>query len=150
MDIEDKVLEFQKTGDSSLGKEIFNRSYELANTIINSKYTQFGYYDDLLSESHDAIIAAVYAFKADAKVKFNTFCSVCINNRILNFIKKQKRAEQLLLKKPLDFYETECRVDAITALSTLSSRHRDSLLHNTGSRSMKFRAKKAFFKNLNS
>lgn len=149
MQIEDKILEFQQTGNFSLGKEIIDTSYQLANTIVNSKYKNFGFYDDLMSESHDAILSAIYSFKTDSNVKFKTYCSVCINNRILNFIKKRKRAEKLSAKKTLDISNKECRLDAIEALSKLSERHRNSLLYDQGSRSMKFRAKKKFFSFLN-
>lgn len=149
MRIEDKVLEFQKTGNFSLGKEIIDVSYKLANTIVSSKYKNFGYYDDLISESHDAILSAISSFKESSNVKFSTFCSVCINNRILNFIKKIKRIDNYTPKKVIDFNQRECKIDAIDALSKLSEKHRNALLYNEGSRSMRFRAKKKFFKHLN-
>lgn len=149
MQIEDKILEFQQTGNFSLGKEIIDVSYRLADTIVNSKYKSFGFYDDLMSESHDAILSAIYSFKSESNVKFKTFCSVCINNRILNFIKKKRRSEKLSAKKSIDFSNKECRLDAIEALSKLSEKHRNCLLYDQGSRSMKFRAKKKFFSYLN-
>ena len=90
MILEEKVKNFCLTGDYSIGKDILEQSYKLANTIVCNKYKNFGYTEDLLSESHDAIISAIYAFDPENKTKFLTFCSVCINNRIQNFIKRKK------------------------------------------------------------
>ena len=70
MILEEKVKNFCLTGDYSIGKDILEQSYKLANTIVCNKYKNFGYTEDLLSESHDAIISAIYAFDPENKTKF--------------------------------------------------------------------------------
>jgi DNA-directed RNA polymerase specialized sigma subunit len=149
MILEEKVVSFRQTGDSSLGQEILTQSYQLAEAIVYSKYKNFGYTDDLLSESHDAIISAIYAFKPDKKTKFLTFCSTCINNRIKNFIKKKKTGEKYNVdKRPMAYY-SECRIDITNSLGELSDNHLNALLKGEGSKSMKFRAKKKLLNKLN-
>jgi DNA-directed RNA polymerase specialized sigma subunit len=151
MRLESKVDEFQKTGDSALGAEILSKSYHLAETIINKKYKNFGFSEDLLSESHDAIVAAIYAFDIDRKARFLTFCSTCINNRIKNFI--QRKTTTLKLDKYTynnSFSkDNPSTIDIKDCLSELSDSHQNALLFDKGSRPMKTRAKQKFFKKYN-
>lgn len=143
------VENFQQTGDSNLGKEILDQSYKLAEAIINKKYKSFGYNDDLLSESHDAIVSAIYAFDAENKTKFLTFCSTCINNRIKNFIKRKGvafRAEENLNYTTCKSIDRSSEIDIRDSLKELSMSHIHCLMEPNGSRSMQSRAKKKFFK----
>lgn len=147
MRLEEKVEEFQRTGDYALGKSILNESYKLAESIIMSKYRNFGFLEDLLSESHDAIISAIYAFDLENKTKFLTFCSTCINNRIKNFIKKKSNAMEVEDKCPYSPVENyNSLFDIKESLCGLSDDHVSSLFSIDGSKSMNSRAKKKFFK----
>jgi DNA-directed RNA polymerase specialized sigma subunit len=142
MILEEKVKNFCLTGDYSMGKDILEQSYKLANTIVCNKYKNFGYTEDLLSESHDAIISAIYAFNPDNKTKFLTFCSVCINNRIQNFIKRKKVSYKYVSNsKDQSFSDLE-GLDILNSLKSLSKNHFNCLTKGEGSRSMKFRAKR--------
>lgn len=148
MILEEKVKNFCLTGDYSMGKDILEQSYKLANTIVCNKYKNFGYTEDLLSESHDAIISAIYAFDPENKTKFLTFCSVCINNRIQNFIKRKKVSYKYTsTQKDKSFSDLE-NIDISNSLKDLSSNHFDCLIKGSGSRSMKFRAKKKLIKGI--
>ncbi len=150
MILEEKVKNFCLTGDYSMGKEILEKSYKLAQTIVCNKYKNFGYTEDLLSESHDAIISAIYAFDPENKTKFLTFCSVCINNRIQNFIKRKKVSYKYTsTEKDKSFSDLES-IDISNSLKDLSPNHFDCLMKGSGSRSMKFRAKKKLIKGITS
>ena len=148
MILEEKVKNFCLTGDYSMGKEILEKSYKLAQTIVCNKYKNFGYTEDLLSESHDAIISAIYAFDPENKTKFLTFCSVCINNRIQNFIKRKKVSYKYTsTQKDKSFSDLES-IDISNSLKDLSPNHFDCLMKGSRSRSMKFRAKKKLIKGI--
>ena len=95
-----------------------------------------------MSESHYAIISAIYAFNHYNKTKFLTFCSVCINNRIQNFIKRKKVSYKYVSNsKDQSFSDLE-GLDILNSLKNLSKNHLNSLTKGEGSRSMKFRAKR--------
>lgn len=144
----DKVVQtFQTTGDHELGKKILEKSYGLADAIIYSKYKQFGFCEDLKSESHDAIISAIYNYDPEkSKSKFLTYCYRCINNRIINFIKTKEKFEDIRVEQIDYYYWQENPLDVIQTLSNMKPRYRDSLISSTGTRCDKHRAKTNFLK----
>ena len=142
MILEQKVESFQQTGDFSLGRDILDVSYPVAEKIIQSKYRSFGYTEDLRSESHDAIVAAIYSFKPEKQTKYLTYLSRCIHNKIINFIKRKNVAGKYIYKEKPCHFSSISEIDIINSLQELSVNHLDCLMHGTGSRSMRFRAKR--------
>lgn len=51
--------------------------------------------DDMLQEAHMAVLNAVTNYDVSKSSSFKTFAAVCINNRLLNFI-KSKSAKQIV------------------------------------------------------
>lgn len=90
MNLDEKVLEFQNTGSDIIGQEILLTAHNIANIIIRKSYSGFGYYDDLFSESHDAIISAIKNFNPKYS-SFSSFCSLCIKRAINKYISRRNR-----------------------------------------------------------
>ena len=149
MILEEKITTFQKTGDFGLGKDILDVSHQLAESIIYKKYRNFGYTDDLFSESHDAIVSAIYAFEVDKNTKFLTFCSACINNRIKNFIKRVRVREKYQVSSKTLAKSSVESLDLLDSLRDLSGNHFNCLMYGEGSKSMRYRAKQKVFNQLN-
>ena len=127
MSLDEKVVEFQNTGNTEIGKEIFAKAYYWANCIIQKSFSGFGYYDDLFSEAHDSIVLAIGNYKIGNN-SFSSYCSNCIRNRIIDFIRKKKR--EFILESPT--YQSlnygASNLELKEALNSLSDRHLSCLL----------------------
>lgn len=62
---------FRTTGSQESFNKILKHGYAIATHLINRRYSNFGYFDDLLTEANDAIIRSLYSFD-DKKGKFST------------------------------------------------------------------------------
>lgn len=146
MTLEQNVLTFQQTGDYDIGKDILSQSYVLAQKLIYRKYARSGFREDLFSESHDAIISAIYTFKPDRQAGFLTYCWTCIDNRIKEFFRVRSMGEKHHEKMVRGDCSTYIPIDEVDALRNLSENHIQALFTEGPSRSMAYRAKKNFFK----
>lgn len=77
-------------------------AYKIAHKYIN-KNTQ-RYYDDIMSVAEMGLVKALNAFKLAKACKFATFASVCIQNEILMFLRKEKKymVKMVSLDSPLN------------------------------------------------
>lgn len=62
--------------------------------------------DDLVQEGMLGLLSAIYTYKEAQTASFRTYASVCINNRILSFLKKTSRQKRLPLLDCVDLDET--------------------------------------------
>lgn len=135
MDINDYVNLFQKTGDSEAYSIIMDQSYRIADSIIFQKYNNFGYYDDLTTVAHDAIIKCINSFDSN-KGKFTTYCYKVIDRDIVWWIKKHNKESSLYVDgySASGIQDGPLLIDIREAFNSLSKFHQKSLIGNGGSR----------------
>lgn len=141
MSFDEKVIEFQKTGDSELGKEIFAKAYYWANCIIQKHFAGFGYYDDLFSEAHDSIVISINNYIIGNN-SFCSYCSTCIKNRIKTFINKKKREFLLEGLEKESTHSSTTNLELKEILNSLDKRQLSCLLMGGDTKFIKWQAKK--------
>lgn len=52
-------------------------------------------YDDIVQEAMIGFLSAFYSYNADKGASFKTYCSACMNNRIITAINHAKRKKQI-------------------------------------------------------
>lgn len=135
------VEDFQATGSQDSFSQIMRNGYTIATFLINKRYSNFGYFDDLMTEANDAIIRSLHSFDK-TKGKFSTYCYKAINSAITTYIKKYPKKNQGVTFDHVDKCDPCFLLQAKEALNSLGSSHVKIVLDGTGSRFAKCRLRK--------
>lgn len=86
-----ELLEKYGLGDSKAKEELIIRNIPLVKYHVCNKFgrTEFDI-EDLIQIGILGLISAVETYKIDKNIKFHTYASICICNRVLNFLKTKK------------------------------------------------------------
>lgn len=86
-----KYLELAKNGDVSARNKLIEHNIRLV-VFLAKKYENTGYeLEDLVSIGSIGLIKGINTYKIDKNIKLATYCSRCIANEILMFLRKNKR-----------------------------------------------------------
>ena len=86
-----KYLELAKNGDVSARNKLIEHNIRLV-VFLAKKYENTGYeLEDLVSIGSIGLIKGINTYKMDKNIKLATYCSRCIANEILMFLRKNKR-----------------------------------------------------------
>lgn len=86
-----KYLELVKNGDVSARNKLIEHNIRLV-VFLAKKYENTGYeLEDLVSIGSIGLIKGINTYKIDKNIKLATYCSRCIANEILMFLRKNKR-----------------------------------------------------------
>ncbi|MDD2238508.1 MAG: RNA polymerase sporulation sigma factor SigK [Bacilli bacterium] len=84
------ILSFKK-GDLEARDKLIEHNLRLV-VFLSKKYESTGYdIEDLVSIGSIGLIKGIQTYKPDKNIKLATYCSRCITNEILMFIRKNKR-----------------------------------------------------------
>ena len=86
-----KYLELAKNGDVNARNKLIEHNIRLV-VFLAKKYENTGYeLEDLVSIGSIGLIKGINTYKMDKNIKLATYCSRCIANEILMFLRKNKR-----------------------------------------------------------
>jgi len=102
----DYVLKF-KAGDLSARDKLIEHNLRLV-VFLAKKYESTGYdIEDLVSIGSIGLIKGISTYKPDKNIKLATYCSRCIANEILMFIRKNKKRKSEISFEDAINYDTE-------------------------------------------
>ena len=88
---ETKYLMLSKQGDMEARNKLIEHNIRLV-VFLAKKYENTGYdLEDLVSIGSIGLIKGINTYKMDKNIKLATYCSRCIANEILMFLRKNKR-----------------------------------------------------------
>ena len=100
------VIAFQ-SGDLSARDKLIEHNLRLV-VFLSKKYESTGYeLEDLVSIGSIGLIKGVQTYKLDKNIKLATYCSRCIVNEILMFIRKNKKRKSEISFEDAINYDTE-------------------------------------------
>ena len=100
------VIAFQ-SGDLSARDKLIEHNLRLF-VFLSKKYESTGYdLEDLVSIGSIGLIKGVQTYKLDKNIKLATYCSRCIVNEILMFIRKNKKRKSEISFEDAINYDTE-------------------------------------------
>ena len=109
-----------KKGDMAAREKVINHNIRLVLSRINNRFKSVVYdKKDLLSVGIIALISAVDTFDISKDTKFSTYAIRCIDNAILNFIKKINADKNICSIDEAIFIDET--ITELNMLSTLSS-----------------------------
>ena len=86
-----KYLELSKKGDIEARNKLIEHNIRLV-VFLAKKYENTGYdLEDLVSIGSIGLIKGINTYKMDKNIKLATYCSRCIANEILMFLRKNKK-----------------------------------------------------------
>ena len=88
---EDKYLELSSKGDISARNKLIEHNLRLV-VFLSKRYENTGVdLEDLVSIGSIGLIKGINTFSKDKNIKLATYCSRCIDNEILMFLRKNKK-----------------------------------------------------------
>ena len=109
-----------KKGDIAAREKIINHNIRLVLSRINKRFKNVEYdKKDLLSVGIIALISAVDTFDISKSTSFSTYAIICIDNAILNFVKKVTADKKICSVDETIFIDET--ITKLNMLSTLSS-----------------------------
>ena len=91
IDDEIKYLTLSKEGDMNARNKLIEHNLRLV-VFLAKKYENTGYdLEDLVSIGSIGLIKGINTYKLDKNIKLATYCSRCIANEILMFLRKNKK-----------------------------------------------------------
>ena len=90
-------------GDQAARDRLIEHNLRLVAHIVKKYYTQTGEQDDLISIGTIGLIKAINTYDPEKKIKLATYAARCIENEILMYLRKTRRAAgEVSLSETLD------------------------------------------------
>lgn len=103
-----KLLKLVQNGNNKAREKIITHNIRLVIQCVVSKYSSLNYdLNELVEEGIIGLIKAIDTFDINTNFALSTYAISCINNEILNFIKKDKNKYTDSLEKIIDEYKEE-------------------------------------------
>lgn len=90
------VIEYQKSNDPKIFAEILNETQSLITVISNKYANQYNLQEDLMQEARTHLIKALPEYDHKRNKKLYSYLSVVIRNTIIDYLRKQKPASELV------------------------------------------------------
>ena len=90
---------------------ILEKYKPLVRKKTNALYLIGGENDDLIQEGMIGLLGSVYGYDPDEGVRFETFATVCISNRIKSAVRNQLRSKHMPLNGYVDIDDVEISDD---------------------------------------
>lgn len=123
-------LERAAQGDLEARNTLVEHNLRLVAHIVKKYYTQTGDTDDLISIGTIGLIKAVNTYQPGKKIKLGTYAARCIENEILMYLRKTRRASgEVSLSEALESDESS---NALSLMDVI--RVEDNMLEDLASR----------------
>lgn len=80
--------------------KIFEENYNLVAYVVNTYFPKNFYKDDLKQEGYLGLLKAIETYDESKNVKFSTYATKCIKNKIIDYLRKDK-----LVKIPIELIQ---------------------------------------------
>ena len=109
--INDTILSSAQSGDNKQTEALI-RQYRNVVEAIAAKYINSPLeYDDIIQEGMIGLLGSVYGYDPDEGVRFETFATVCISDRIKSAVRNQLRSKHMPLNGYVDIDDVEISDD---------------------------------------
>ena len=130
-DEELQLLIKSKSGDEAATNKLIEHNLRLV-VYLSKKYENTGYdIEDLVSIGSIGLIKGISTYKIDKNIKLATYCSRCISNEILMFLRKNKNKRvEVSLEDALNYDSDGNELHLEDVLGSDENIVEDEILHN--------------------
>ncbi|MBO4246066.1 MAG: sigma-70 family RNA polymerase sigma factor [Bacilli bacterium] len=130
-EVEQALLIKSKTGDQQAFNKLVEHNLRLV-VYLAKRYENTGYdIEDLVSIGSIGLIKGINTYKLDKNIKLATYCSRCIGNEILMFLRKNKnKRAEVSLEDALKFDSEGNELHLEDILGSNEDLVEDEILHN--------------------
>lgn len=130
-DEELQLLIKSKSGDETATNKLIEHNLRLV-VYLSKKYENTGYdIEDLVSIGSIGLIKGISTYKIDKNIKLATYCSRCISNEILMFLRKNKNKRvEVSLEDALNYDSDGNELHLEDVLGSDENIVEDEILHN--------------------
>lgn len=130
-DEELQLLIKSKSGDDNATNKLIEHNLRLV-VYLSKKYENTGYdIEDLVSIGSIGLIKGISTYKIDKNIKLATYCSRCISNEILMFLRKNKNKRiEVSLEDALNYDSDGNELHLEDVLGSDENIVEDEILHN--------------------
>ena len=108
---DEELIKLYRDGNEDAIDIIFERYKYLVRKKAKAMYIAGGDNDDLIQEGMIGLLGSVYGYDPDEGVRFETFATVCISNRIKSAVRNQLRSKHMPLNGYVDIDDVEISDD---------------------------------------
>ena len=95
MDDENRLITDALGGNDKAMRELAQKYMAFAGEKAKGFVSSSLEYDDIVQEAMMGFLSALYSYDANKGASFKTYCSTCMNNRIITAINRTKRKKQI-------------------------------------------------------